>query len=127
MMIRISMHKLIAFSIFATTLIGLSSCSQDDRPYEITVMVTVQDSIPVRNALVRMFAPVENTIVDEYASTNEFGEARFVFDNKVFLEVHAVKGSWRKCDGVEINRGPQTMMINLYPFRDPRRTCSQQQ
>ncbi len=100
-----------------------SSCNTDEGDYEITVFVTVQDTIPVRNSLVRMFAPVENSIVDEYATTNEFGEARFVFDNKVFLEVHAVKGSWRKCDGVEVKPGPQTIQLNLYPFNDPRRTC----
>jgi hypothetical protein len=117
------MRKLLLYFSLCVSLLLFSSCDTDEGDYEITILVTVHDTIPVRNALVRMFAPVENTIVDEYASTNEFGEARFVFDNKVFLEVHAVKGSWRKCDGVEVEPGAQSLQLNLFPFNDPQRTC----
>jgi hypothetical protein len=102
---------------------GLSSCKQDDRDYNVTVLVTVQDTVPVRNASVRIFAPVENTIVDEYGVTNAFGEVKFSFKGKAFLEIHAVKGSWKKCDAIELERGELFYEINLYPFNDPRRTC----
>ncbi|MCC5916217.1 MAG: hypothetical protein JJU02_02700 [Cryomorphaceae bacterium] len=101
-----------------------TSCKQDDRDFEVTVLVTVQDTIPVRNASVRIFAPVEGSIIDVFANTNEFGEAKFSFDNKAFLNVHVVKGSWRKCDAIELERGNHLFEINLYPFNDPRRTCN---
>ncbi len=102
---------------------GVISCEQDDRDYEVTVFVTTQDSIPVRNATVRIFAPVEESIIDVFRTTNSDGEARFSFDNKAFLEIHAVKGSWKKCDAIELERGMKHFTVNLYPFGDPRRTC----
>lgn len=114
----------ILFAFLALPLaIGFNSCEQDDREYEVTVFVTVQDTVPVRNATVRVFAPVEGSIIDVFRTTNSEGEAKFSFDNKAFLELHAVKGSWKKCDAIELERGLKHIHVNLYEFGNPNRTC----
>ncbi|MCH8545156.1 MAG: Ig-like domain-containing protein [Cryomorphaceae bacterium] len=117
------MRRIFTLSVVAALIVGLSSCRQDDRDYEVSILVTVHDTVPVRNATVELFAPVEGSIVNTQRTTNANGIATFSFSNKAFLEVHAVKGSWKKCDAIELEKGMKEFTINMYPFGDPRRTC----
>lgn len=98
--------------------ISTTSCEKDTRNYDLTVVVTTYDSVKVQNALVHLYAPVSNTIVDFWYTTNEKGEAKFSFDNKVIVEIESAKGSFQACGFVEVNRGENTLYIDLKPYAD---------
>lgn len=95
-----------------------SSCEKDTRDYDLTVVVTTYDSIKVQNATIHLYAPVSNSIVDYWYTTDENGESKFSFDNKVIVEIQAAKGSFQACGFVEVERGENTIRIDLKPFED---------
>ncbi len=95
-----------------------TSCEKDTRKYELTVVITTYDTVKVQNATVHLFAPVSNSFVDYWYTTDEKGEAKFSFDNKVILEIEAGKGSFQACGFVEVERGENKIYIDLKPFQD---------
>ena len=104
------------FAIVLIFLIGFgitSSCEKDDSDYSLTVHVTINDSTDVQNATVRVFAPVSDTYVDWYSSTDETGKIYHEFPNKVVVEIIANKGSFKGCGFAEVNKGSNTIRIDL--------------
>ena len=93
-----------------------SSCEKDTRDYELTVVVTTYDSVKVQNALVHLYAPVSNSIIDYWYNTDENGETHFNFENKVIVEIEAAKGSFKACGFVEVERGENIIYIDLKPY-----------
>ena len=93
-----------------------TSCEKDTRDYNLTVIVTTNDSVKVQNALVHLYAPVANSFVDYYFYTNEKGEVNTHFDDKVILEVEAAKGSYKECTFVELERGENTIYVDLKAY-----------
>lgn len=98
--------------------ISTTSCEKDTRDYELTVVVTTYDSVKVQNANIHLFAPVSNSFIDYWYTTDEKGEAKFKFDNKVIVEIKAAKGSFQACGFAEVERGENTIYIDLKPFQD---------
>ncbi|AEV33322.1 hypothetical protein [Owenweeksia hongkongensis] len=98
--------------------ISTTSCEKDTRDYELTVVITTYDSVRVQNANVHLFAPVSNSIIDYWYTTDDKGEAKFSFENKVIVEIEVAKGSFQACGFAEVNRGENTIYIDLKPFVD---------
>lgn len=118
------MKRLIAILGVCAMLTGAfflsTSCEKDTRKYELTVVITANDSVRVQNASVRIYAPVANSIVDYFFNTDENGEVNFTFEDKVIVEIEAVKGgSYRGCTFAELNRGENTVYLDLKRYDDP--------
>lgn len=94
----------------------MNSCEKDQGDYNLTVVVTVNDTTRVANAFVRVYAPVSNTTIDYYDNVDENGEKNYSFDNEVVVEVIATKSSFRACNFAEVERGDNTVYVNLKPF-----------
>ena len=107
-----------AFLLILGITFSTTSCEKDTRDYELTVVVTTYDSVKVQNASVHLFAPVSDSFIDYWYTTDDKGEAKFSFDNKVILEIEAGKGSFQACGFVEVERGDNTIYIDLKPFAD---------
>ena len=100
-----------------------SSCEKDTRDYELTVIVTVYDSVKVQNALVHVFADTQGSFVDYYNYTSEEGETHYKFDNKVIVEIEAGKSGFKACGFAEVDRGENVIRIDLKPYTDPHNGC----
>lgn len=98
-------------AIFFTT-----SCEKDTRDYQLTIVVTTYDSVRVQNALVHLYAPVSNSVVDYWYNTDEQGETHYTFENKVIVEIEAGKGSFKACSFVEVERGENVIYVDLQPY-----------
>ncbi|WP_417590608.1 hypothetical protein [Owenweeksia hongkongensis] len=98
--------------------ISTTSCEKDTRSYDLTVIITTYDTVKVQNALVHLYAPVSNSVVDYWYNTDEKGEVKFSFENKVIVEIEAAKGSFQACGFAEVNRGDNTIYIDLKPYSD---------
>lgn len=114
------MKRLIAilgvFAMLTGAFFLSTSCEKDTRDYQLTVVITAHDSVKVQNALVHLYAPVANTIVDYYFYTNEQGEVSATFENKVVLEIEAAKGSFKECAFAEVERGENIIYVDIKPF-----------
>lgn len=110
------------FTLFAAMLIAFS-CKKDNRPYKLTVQVYINDSLVVQNALVRVYAPVENSFIDYYSYTNGNGESEFEFPNKAILEIEAGKSGYKGCNYVELERGTRNVRVDMFYYTDPKTGC----
>ncbi len=90
-----------------------SGCSKDNLNHKLTVVVVADDDVKVANALIRLYAPVDNSYIDWYVYTNEAGEAQFEFPNKVIVEVIASKGSFVGCNFAEVEEGENTVQVEI--------------
>jgi hypothetical protein len=102
----------------------MPSCEKDNSDYQLTIVVTANDSVRVQNANVRVFAPVTPTFIDYYDATDENGETHYSFLNKVVVEVIANKGSFKGCSFAEVNQGSNTVTIDLKPYGSDDNGCS---
>ena len=110
-------------------MLGLGGCYDRTPEYKAEFTVKNADGIPIQNALVRVFAPVDvapgsNAPVDFYLYTNESGKASLTYGYKAFFEVHSQKGSFRGCTYIELfeNETVQKTVI-LRAFNDPNNGC----
>lgn len=103
--------------------LSFSSCSPDTRRYSVTFRVTLPDGRPVQNAFIYLYTPVENSLIDGFITTNVVGEATFTYDHKAIVKFEAGKGSFKRCDVVELERGNVSVDVTIYPENDPRRAC----
>ncbi|HAD98018.1 MAG TPA: hypothetical protein DCG19_11475 [Cryomorphaceae bacterium] len=119
------MRKLLALTfIFSLILVLSSSCNKDKDKYLLKVRVTVNDSIAIDNALVHIYAPVEATFVDYFLYTDENGETGDIrLNNKAIVEIFAGKGTFKGCNVVEVEQGPQVALVNMKSIDDPNNGC----
>lgn len=120
------MKKMFTASIALLLLFSGLSCEQEGNDdYRLTVVVTVQDSIRVQNALVRVWVPLENSSIDEYRFTNELGEIELKFDSPVVLDLRAGKAPYKRCSFVELKRGDNIKRMNMIPANNDNTGCNE--
>jgi len=114
---KIMRHLISLLSVIFITigLFSTSSCNKEIDSFELTVKVTVYDSVDVQNALVHFFAPVDNTFLDFYVYTDESGEAVLTLENEAVVEIVAGKTSFRGCTFAEVDEEVQRARIDLKP------------
>jgi len=108
--------------------IGLSCEKKNQGPYDIEVRVVNEDGLPIQNCLIRMYAPVgADGTINAYATTGFDGVALFEYAYPAYLQLDAVKGSWKGCGFAElrdVNLVETTIIIK--PFSDPNNGCPPQ-
>ncbi len=105
-----------------------SSCSEDDRDFALDLVVTVEDgTIAAQNALVHIYAPVENTTVDYYLYTDENGKVSISLRNKAVVEIVATKRPYKSCTFAELERGVKTVYLDMTISGDPDSGCRDDQ
>ena len=119
------MRKLLTLTfVFSLVLALSSSCDKDKDKYLLKVRVTINDSTSVQNALVHIYAPVEATFVDYFLYTDESGETGDIrLNNKAIVEIFAGKGTFKGCNVVEVEQGPQVAVVNMKSIDDPNNGC----
>ena len=128
MLINITIMKKFLIGALALLVLGLSpACEEEPNNYDLEVIVTVQDSIRVQNALVRIFAPVENTNVDYFLKTNERGKVSVELEGKAVLDIVASKSPYLSCSFVELEPGLTTKRIDMKISNDPNNGCEDNQ
>lgn len=115
----ITFTRLLTLTLFAMLI--FTSCSKDERDYKLTIHVTVEDNISVQNSLVRVYAPIANTLVDYWGTTDENGELTFEFENEVVVEIIASKSSFKNCGFIALDRGDNFIQIDLKAFGEENR------
>lgn len=119
-----TIKKLVFPALLLGILIGFGACKKELNDYDLTIRVTVNDSIQVQNALVRVYAPVKDSYLDYYQYTNEQGETTFNIDRKAVVEVVASKGGYKGCGFKELFNGANNLLvIDLKPFGDNENGC----
>lgn len=105
-----------------------SSCSQDDREFTLDLYVTVEDgTIAAQNALVHIYAPVDNTSVDYFLYTDENGKVSISLNNKAVVEIVATKRPYKSCTFAELERGVKTLYLDMTVSGDPDSGCRDDQ
>ena len=113
------------FSLLLGMLLILSNCSKDNSEYVLRVTVYADEDVKVANALIRVYAPVENTFVDLYLSTDEQGEAEFTFENDVIVDIIATKGSFKGCSFAQVKSGENKVKVFIKPYNADDNGCSE--
>lgn len=105
-------------------IMGLNGCQDRTPEFKVEFTVRSLDNVPIQNAIIRIFAPVEGAFPDVYLTTGVDGKARYTFNLKAFYEVHVQKGSFRTCTYVELIENETVQQtIFLRPFGDPNAGC----
>lgn len=105
-----------------------SGCETDDRDYALDLYVTVQDGeVAAQNALVHIYAPVENTTVDYYLYTDEEGKVTLTLKNRAVLEIVATKRPYKSCTFAALDRGVTTVYLDMTISGDPDSGCRDDQ
>ncbi len=115
-----------SFGFSALALITLSSCEKKTQgPYDIQVLVVNDDGLPIQNCLIRMYAPVgADGTINAYAKTGFDGQALFSYSYPAYLQLDAVKGSWKGCGFAELrDQNLVETTIVIKPFSDPNNGC----
>ncbi len=115
--------KLGLAAVLALLLVSFGSCEKESNNYDLTVSVTVYDSVKVQNALVHVFAPVKGSFIDYFQYTNEQGETVFKIDKKAVVEIGVSKGSFRSCAFKELFEGGNNIAVDLKAFGDEENGC----
>lgn len=114
--------------LLSTALFLTASCSQDDRDFALDLYVTVEDgTVAAQNALVHIYAPVDNTTVDYFLYTNEEGKVSISLNNKAVVEIVATKRPYKKCSYAELERGVKTVYLDMTISGDPDSGCRDDQ
>ena len=90
-----------------------TGCSKDNQKHKLTVVVVADGDVRVTNALVRVYAPIDNSFIDWYIGTNEQGEAYFQFENEVVVDIIATKGSFVGCDFSQVKAGENIVEVEI--------------
>lgn len=100
-----------------------SSCEEGSTEYFVKVKVTNEDGVPVQNAQVRMFAPVDGS-TEWFNFTNTAGELVFRSGFEAYHDIKAYKMIYEGCNYVRLVKG-ETIDVNvvLYPIGDPNSGC----
>lgn len=99
--------------LLGSLLLFTAGCSKDNQDHKLTVVVVADDDVKVANALVRVYAPVDNSYIDWYLRTNEQGEATYEFENEVVVDIIASKGSFVGCDFAQVKAGNNTVEVEI--------------
>lgn len=95
----------------------LPSCAKSNEDHELTVQITVNDSVRVSNCLVHLYVPVSDSYIkDWYDYTNEEGEVHYSFENKVIVQIIAAKGTFKSCSFAEVEEGANRVVVDLKPY-----------
>jgi hypothetical protein len=98
----------------------LTGCYEQPREFgEIKVRVMNADSIPIQNALVRLYAPVNggSSVVNRYRYSEPSGEAIFRHDLPAFFDIECGKGGWKGCSYVYFEPGiNKEVVVILKPY-----------
>lgn len=114
--------------LLSAALFLAGSCSQDDRDFALDLYVTVEDgTIAAQNALVHIYAPVDNTTVDFFLYTDEEGKVSISLNNKAVVEVVATKRPYKSCTYAELERGVKTVYLDMTISGDPDSGCRDDQ
>ncbi len=114
--------------LLSAALFLAGSCSQDDRDFALDLYVTVEDgTIAAQNALVHIYAPVDNTTVDYFLYTDEEGKVSISLNNKAVVEVVATKRPYKSCTYAELERGVKTVYLDMTISGDPDSGCRDDQ
>ncbi len=106
----------------------LGGCSKDDRDFALDLYVTVEDgTIAAQNALVHIYAPVDNTTVDYYLYSDEEGMVSISLKNKAVVEIVATKRPYKSCTFAELERGVKTVYLDMTISGDPDSGCRDDQ
>ncbi len=106
--------------LFTALLLG---CEKDKKNYRLDLTVTVQDSIKAQNALVHIYAPVENSFVDFFVYTDENGRASIKLKNKAVVEIVATKAPYKGCTFGEIDRDGTSVSLDMKLYNDENNGC----
>ena len=106
--------------LFTALLLG---CEKDEKNYRLDLTVTVQDSIKAQNALVHIYAPVENSFVDFFVYTDENGRASIKLKNKAVVEIVATKAPYKGCTFGEIDRDGTSVSLDMKLYNDENNGC----
>lgn len=120
----------IAFVLLTGLILLNLSCEKDNRTYALDVVVSIDDSSRVSNALVHIAAPVDagaKPLIDYYLYTNEEGVVSIELQNKAVVEIVATKPPYKACGFAELDRGVTTTYIDLKPFNDENNGCRNNQ
>lgn len=117
-----------SFLILCLSLFLASSCDQDDRDFALDLFVTVEDgTIAAQNALVHIYAPVDNTTLDYFLYTDENGKVSISVKNKAVVEIVATKRPYKSCTFAELERGVKTLYLDMTISGDPDSGCRDDQ
>ncbi|NDD50312.1 MAG: hypothetical protein EBZ34_02630 [Flavobacteriia bacterium] len=133
---RMKLNKTLLWSLIFFGILGLStSCEEEDTRSQVRVRVMNQDSVPIQNALVRLFAPGTNTLFTDpntqgsyyrYSGVDGWCEPSFKFDGEAFLDVEAAKGGWRGCSYVHVTKASTAeIIVFMKPYGDLNNGCPQ--
>ena len=96
-----------------------SSCEEEATEYFVRVKVTNEDGVPIQNAAVKMFAPVDGS-TEWYNFTGPSGEVVFRSGFEAYYDIKAWNMVYEGCNYVRLVKG-ETIDVNvvLYPIGDP--------
>jgi len=116
------------FTLSAISVLFFGGCSSDDRDFSLDLYLTVEGgTVAVQNALVRIYAPVDNTTVDYYLYSDEEGKVSITLKNKAVVEIVATKNPYKTCTFAELERGVKTINLELKLFNDVDNGCRDDQ
>ena len=136
--------KVLPFSLLFLGLVTLFvSCENESTESLVRVRVINSDSIPVQNALVRVFSPGDTTVftnnntkgqfqrysgIDGWLADTTTGEPLMIRLNfgEAYLDVEAKKGGWKGCGFVHVKEGLNyDVTVIIKPFGDLNNGCPQ--
>ncbi len=115
------MKRLLLLALVSFTLAG---CEEPATEYFVRVKVTNEDGIPIQNANVKMFAPV-NGSMEWYNTTNAKGEIVFRSGFEAYYDLKAWKLVYEGCNYVRLVKGETTEVnVVLLKIGDPNNGCT---
>jgi hypothetical protein len=118
-----TIKKLAIAAPLCAFLLVFSACKKETDDYNLTVLVRVNDSTRVQNALVRVYAPVKGSFLDYYQYTDENGETTFTINRKAVVEIVASKGSYKGCSFKELFNGGNNVTLDIKAFGNNENGC----
>lgn len=121
------MNRFLRLTLSFSFLVLLSSCEKDETDYSLDVIVTVDGNVRAQNALVHIYAPVDNTFVDYYLYTDEEGKVSIQLPNKAVVEIVSSKPPYKGCTFAELDLGHKTVRLNMLLYNDENNGCRDNQ
>ena len=111
------------FLLLSGAIFFTSGCSKENLDHKLTVVVVADGDVKVANALIRVYAPVDNSFIDWYVYTDESGEAEFEFEKEVVVDLVAAKGSFSGCNFAQVKQGENTVEVEIKPWGSDDNGC----